>query len=305
MRKKILACVMAFAMVLSIAGCGSSSKAAEPSKSASDAAGTSAASADTSAFGLVEDGTLNVVMSAGYAPFDWLQDDDSNGAFKTENGSYINGYDVMFAEKLADAFGLKLKITQVDWNGLILSIQTGKADCAIAGMSITDERKQSVDFSEPYYNADLCVVVDGSGSYAGAKNLTDLKGARITAGQGTVWYDVLDQVRDYADVQPAMNASSFAQYITAINADKLDAFSCDIPSAKSLIKTNPNLKMIDFAGGTGFVVDNSITDLGIPVKKGNTALQSAINDVLAGISQDDRNKMMDDAVAAEPANAIE
>ena len=78
-------------------------------------------------------------MSADYAPFDWLQEDDSNGAVMTSNGSYMNGYDVLVAKYIAEKLDMDLEITQIDWDGLILSIQSGKVDCAIAGMSITSE----------------------------------------------------------------------------------------------------------------------------------------------------------------------
>ena len=77
----------------------------------------------------------------------------------TSNGSYMNGYDVLAAKYIAEKLDMDLEITQIDWDGLILSIQSGKVDCAIAGMSITSERSQSVDFSDPYYNANIVAVV--------------------------------------------------------------------------------------------------------------------------------------------------
>ena len=133
-------------------------------------------------------------MSADYAPFDWLQEDDSNGAVLTANGSYMNGYDVLIAKHIAEELGMELSITQVDWDGLILSISSDMVDCAIAGMSITSERAQSVDFSDPYYNADVVLVVSQDSPYASAQSLEDLAGATLTSSMNTVWYDVLDQV---------------------------------------------------------------------------------------------------------------
>lgn len=286
--KKKLAVLVAAAMALStaLAGCGSSS--------------SSAATAETTG----ADGrkTLRVAMSANYAPFDWLQEDDSNGAVLTSNGSYMNGYDVLIAKKVAEELDMDLEITQIDWDGLIMSISSDMVDCAIAGMSITSERAQSVDFTDPYYSADIVLVVDQNSTYASATSLADLAGATLTSSMNTVWYDALDQVTG-ATKAPALE--NFAAMISAVNAGTIDGFTCDTPSAMSLISTNPNLKIVKFADGQGFQVSNEETDLGIACKKGNTELVEKINAVLAGLSQEDRDALMDQAVAAQPASAIQ
>lgn len=286
--KKKLAVLVAAAMALSTAlvGCGSSS--------------ASAATAETTGADGRE--TLRVAMSANYAPFDWLQEDDSNGAVLTSNGSYMNGYDVLIAKKVAEELDMDLEITQIDWDGLIMSISSDMVDCAIAGMSITSERAQSVDFTDPYYSADIVLVVDQNSTYASATSLADLAGATLTSSMNTVWYDVLDQVIG-ATKAPALE--NFAAMISAVNAGTIDGFTCDTPSAMSLISTNPNLKIVEFADGQGFQVSNEETDLGIACKKGNTELVEKINAVLAGLSQEDRDALMDQAVAAQPASAIQ
>lgn len=287
--KKKLAALLAAAMVLStaLAGCGSSSSSA-------------AATAETTGADGRE--TLRVAMSADYAPFDWLQEDDSNGAVMTTNGSYMNGYDVIMAKKIADELDMDLEITQVDWDGLILSISSDMVDCAIAGMSITSERAQSVDFSDPYYSADIVLVVSQDSPYASATSLADLSGATLTSAMNTVWYDVLDQV---TGATKGAALDTFASMVSAVNAGTIDGFTCDNPSALSLLTTNPNLKIVEFADGQGFQVSSEETDLGIACKKGDTELVDKINTVLAGLSQEDRDAMMDQAVAAQPASAIQ
>lgn len=286
--KKKLAVLVAAAMALStaLAGCGSSS--------------SSAATAETTGADGRE--TLRVAMSANYAPFDWLQEDDSNGSVLTSNGSYMNGYDVLIAKKVAEELDMDLEITQIDWDGLIMSISSDMVDCAIAGMSITSERAQSVDFTDPYYSADIVLVVDQNSTYASATSLADLAGATLTSSMNTVWYDALDQVTG-ATKAPALE--NFAAMISAVNAGTIDGFTCDTPSAMSLISTNPNLKIVEFADGQGFQVSNEETDLGIACKKGNTELVEKINAVLAGLSQEDCDALMDQAVAAQPASAIQ
>lgn len=251
-----------------------------------------------------EDGdreVLRVAMSADYAPFDWIQEDDSNGAVLTTNGSYMNGYDVLIAQYIADALDMELEITQIDWDGLILSITSDRVDCAIAGMSITSERAQSVDFTDPYYNADIVLVVDQDSPYASATDLTDLEGAVLTSALNTVWYDVLDQVTDFATKSTALD--TFAAMVSAVNAGTIDGFTCDYPSAMSLQITNDNLMILDFSDGTGFEVSSEETDLGIACQMGSDLVEK-INTVLAELSQEDRDAMMEQAVAAQPASAL-
>ena len=287
MRRKLTAALLTAAMAISLTACGGTGETA----SVTEAGATTTASGKE---------VLRVAMSADYAPFDWLQEDDSNGAVMTSNGSYMNGYDVLVAKYIAEKLDMDLEITQIDWDGLILSIQSGKVDCAIAGMSITSERSQSVDFSDPYYNANIVAVVAADGSYADAVNVTDFEGATLTSTLNTVWYDVLDQITDYATKDAALD--TFASMVAAVHAGKIDGFTCDMPSAKSILVSNPDLKIIDFEGGTGFEVSNEETDLGIPCQKGNTELVDKINEVLAGLSQEDRDAMMDQAVASQPVS---
>ena len=146
MRRKLTAALLTAAMAISLTACGGSGDTASARASTGETASVTEAGATTTASGKE---VLRVAMSADYAPFDWLQEDDSNGAVMTSNGSYMNGYDVLVAKYIAEKLDMDLEITQIDWDGLILSIQSGKVDCAIAGMSITSERSQSVDFSDP------------------------------------------------------------------------------------------------------------------------------------------------------------
>ena len=292
MRRKLTAALLTAAMAISLTACGGSGDTASAGASTGETASVTEAGGTTTASGKE---VLRVAMSADYAPFDWLQEDDSNGAVMTSNGSYMNGYDVL-VEKL----DMDLEITQIDWDGLILSIQSGKVDCAIAGMSITSERSQSVDFSDPYYNANIVAVVAADGPYADVVNVTDFEGATLTSTLNTVWYDVLDQITDYATKDAALD--TFASMVAAVHAGKIDGFTCDMPSAKSILVSNPDLKIIDFEGGTGFEVSNEETDLGIPCQKGNTELVDKINEVLAGLSKEDRDAMMDQAVASQPVS---
>ena len=104
--------------------------------------------------------TLTVAMECAYAPYNWTQTDDSNGAVQIRDSSdYAYGYDVMMAKKIAEALGQEVQIVKLDWDSLVPAVMSGDVDCVIAGQSITSERAQQVDFSDPYYYASIVTLV--------------------------------------------------------------------------------------------------------------------------------------------------
>ena len=105
-----------------------------------------------------DDNTLRIGMECAYAPFNWTQTDDSNGAVPIESGDYANGYDVQVAKYIAAELGMALEVYQYEWDSLIPAVQSGAVDGIIAGMSPTAEREEEVDFTECYYNSNLVVI---------------------------------------------------------------------------------------------------------------------------------------------------
>ena len=103
--------------------------------------------------------TLKFAMECAYAPFNWSQTTDANGAVKIANGDlYANGYDVQIAKYIAAELGVNLEIYAVDWESLISGVQAGTYDGIIAGMSPTAERAEQVDFTDCYYNSNLVII---------------------------------------------------------------------------------------------------------------------------------------------------
>ena len=98
-------------------------------------------------------------MECNYAPFNWSQTTDVNGAVKIEGSDlYANGYDVQVAKFIAAELNLKLEIYAADWESLIPGVQAGTYDGIIAGMSPTEKRKSQVDFTDCYYNSNLVII---------------------------------------------------------------------------------------------------------------------------------------------------
>ena len=242
------------------------------------------------------DGTeLKVGMECAYAPFNWTQTDDSNGAVAISGGGYAAGYDVEIAKKIADGLGMKLVIVKTEWDGLLPGITSGKIDAIIAGMSPLPERLESIDFSVSYYTSDLVVVVRKDGPYANAKNLTDLSGARITAQLNTFHYTVVDQIPGVSK-ETAMD--DFPTMIAALGAGKIDGYVSERPGAVAASVSNPNLTFIVFDNGFEYTADDASIAVGL--KKGSE-LTEKINKILDGISESERNRLMDEAVTQHPA----
>ena len=239
-------------------------------------------------------------MECAYAPYNWTQPDDSNGAVPiNDSNEYAYGYDVMMAKKICEELNYDLEIVRLDWDSLIPALQSGQADCVIAGQSITSERLQAVDFSVPYYYATIVTLTKKDSPYANAKSVADLKGATCTSQQSTIWYDVcLPQIEE-ANILSA--TASAPDMLMSLNADKCDIVVTDQPTGKGALIAYPDFVLLDFGGGeSDFQVSDEEINIGISMKKGNTELKEAIDSVLSTMTAEDFSAMMDEAIAAQP-----
>lgn len=284
--KKIAALVMAVAMMLTMVVC---------SASASDATVPSG----------VEDGVLTIAMECAYAPYNWAQSDDSNGAVPISNvpGSYANGYDVMIAKKICEANGWELEVIQSDWDSLVPGVQTGTFDAVIAGQSMTAERAEQVDFAGPYFYATIVCVTKSDSEFANAASIADLAGGSCTAQIATIWYDQCLPQIEGANVQTA--AETAPAMLMALETDTVDFICTDMPTAQGAVAAYPDMKILDFSGTDGdFQFSDEVraenVNIGVSLMKGNTVLKEAIDSVLSTMSVDDFNDLMAEAISIQP-----
>jgi len=243
-----------------------------------------------------ESNLFRVGMEAGYPPFNWTQGDDSNGAVAIEGSSeYAGGYDVEIAKRIAEGLGKELVIVKTEWDGLVPALTSGKIDAIIAGMSPTAERKESIDFSDNYYNSQLVLVVKNNGPYANAKTLADFKGAKVTAQLNTFHYSVIDQIEG-VNKQEAMD--NFPAMRVALESGVIDAYVSERPEAVSAQAANSNFKIIELTDG--FETNPEDTAIAVGLKK-NSELTEKINEILAGISAEEQTEIMDNAIKNQPA----
>ena len=262
-------------------------------------AATCAACAESTIPGL-EDGVLTVAMECAYAPYNWAQPDDSNNAMPIKDSLlYANGYDVMTAKAICEANGWKLEIKQLDWDSLIPAVQSGVCDAVIAGQSMTSERMESVDFAGPYLYATIVCLTKKDSKFAEAKGINDLAGGTCTSQSGTIWYDsCLPQI---PDAQIGMPAESAPAMLMAVASGAVDFVCTDMPTAQGALIAYPDLVLLDFAGsGNDFEVSQEQINIGVSVKKGNTALVDAINVCLKDKTAEDFNALMEEAIKIQP-----
>ena len=274
--KKIIAMILAIVMMMSLAACSGGATTG------------------------VEDGVLTVGMECAYAPYNWTQTDDSNGAVPISNvpGAYANGYDVMMAKKICEANGWQLEIRKLDWESLVPAVQTGEIDCAIAGQSMTAERDELVDFAGPYIYASIVCLVQKDSALATATGISQLTGT-CTSQRGTIWYETcLPQVKG-ATIQSA--ADDAGAMLMAVSSGTCDFVCTDMPTAQGAVISYPNLTILDFSNSSdNFQVSDEEINICISVRDGNKTLLDAMNAVLNPMSADDFNALMAQAVSIQP-----
>ena len=253
----------------------------------------------------VEDGVLTIAMECAYAPYNWTQSDDSNGAVPVANvpGSYANGYDVMIGQRICEANGWQLEVIQSDWDSLVPGVQTGTFDAVIAGQSMTSERAEQVDFAGPYFYATIVCLTKADSPFANAAGLADLAGGSCTAQIATIWYDTcLPQITG-ANLLPA--AETAPAMLMALETGMVDFVCTDMPTAQGAVAAYPDMVILDFSGTDG---DFQFTEqeraenvnIGVSMMKGNTVLHEAIDSVLSEMTVDDFNSLMEYAISIQP-----
>lgn len=280
--KRLLGVLMAILMLVTLSACGE----------------------DSSAKSGVEDGVLTIAMECAYAPYNWTQTDDSNGAVPIKGtNDYANGYDVMIAKRICEANGWKLEVVRSDWDSLVPSVQTGVIDAVIAGQSMTKERSQQVDFAGPYYYASFTILVKKDSPLANATSIMDFAGYKGSAQSATIWYSECLPQMEGALIQTA--AESAPAMIMGVETGVFDFVVTDMPTATGAAIAYNDLKVLDFSGTDGdfkFSEEEreENVNIGISVRKGNTVLKEAIDSYLDTLTVDDFNTIMDEAIKVQP-----
>ena len=246
-----------------------------------------------------EKGKIVVGMECAYAPYNWTTTTQAEHTVPISNnpGAYADGYDVVIAKAIAEALGVELEIRAIEWGGLIAALEAGEIDLIIAGMSPTEERKLSIDFTDTYFDSKLVMVVRKDGAYTNATSIQNFAGAKITGQLSTFHYDVIDQINGVDKKTPL---EDFSALLMALNGGTIDGYVCEKPGAESAVAANSNFMYIEFAEGNGFVCDPAESSISIGIRK-NSNLASEINKVLEALDSQ-KEAIMNAAIARQPVS---
>ncbi len=219
-----------------------------------------------------ESGKLVMYTNAAFPPYEFL------GA----NGE-ITGVDVEIGRAIADELGVTLEVNNANFDGIVSAIASGKGDVGIAGITITDERSQRVDFSEPYISVQYVILPQGSDIQV----LEDLSAKTVGAQTGTTGYLYLDdQNRSGLMTEQPCNLLAYqtpTDAMVALSEGKLDAVVVDQLVAEQLAKSQPNFTAIPLITASGEQVKE---ECGVAVAKGNEDLLAVINQVIEQMKSD-------------------
>lgn len=237
--------------------------------------------------------TFTVGMECAYAPFNWTESIKSDTNYPIDGTQfYAEGYDVQIAKKIADELNYRLVIKAIEWDGLIPALESGQIDAIIAGMSDTEERRASVDFTAAYYRSTHVLVMSADSKYVNGKTLDDFAGANVVGQKETLYDSLIDQLTGVVHMTPLDDVPTI---ITSITSNRADFTILEEPVAKGVIETNPSLTYIKLE--SGFNVSDEDVCVAIALKKGDSELNEAVSGVLSKITEAERNALMDEAIA--------
>mgnify|MGYP005795794771 CR=1 FL=1 len=242
--------------------------------------------------------TFTVGMECNYAPFNW-SDPEANETNVKAGSAYCDGYDVQIAKLIAEDLGKELIISRMDWSSLEPSLNSGEIDAIIAGMTDTPARRENADFTTPYYQSEMVMIVRKDSDLVNATSLQDFIGRNVLGQQQTMYDTVIDQIPNVNHMTPM---ESYPYMIVSLLNGEADALTAETPVALGAVAANPSLAIVYFEEGQGFQIDPSETAVSIAVKKGNTDLLNSVQSALDNIDQATRERLMEEATSRQPAN---
>jgi ABC-type amino acid transport substrate-binding protein len=274
-----------------LAACGHTTQ-----RSSNTSAGSSSGS--NAGAGTLGDGkTLRVGMEVAYAPYNWQTSEASDHTIPIQgaDGQYADGYDVQFAKVIASALGMEPVAVKTSFTSLISSLNKGRIDIILAGMTATDERRQAIDFSDPYFVGRFGLLVRGDSPYAGATSLSDLRGAAVLGQEDTLLDTVIDEIPDVKHLAPV---DSVPSQLAQLAQGTCDAITYNTEGTSGILRSNPDLVATQFPEGKGF---SQTIPVNAGIAKGQDAILRKINEAIATVLEEQRAKMFDAAVERQPA----
>ena len=254
------------------------------------------------------DNVLTVGLECEYAPFNWTTTvaTETSVAIQDQPGLFCDGYDVRVAQYLADELDVELEVLKRAWDGLIPALNAGTIAAIIAGMTDTTERRESITFTNPYFETTSVMVVLNDSDFVSATTIEDFEGATVVAQLGTIQNSAL---ADYADeesdnyvglIQGTAYETYFAAFQALVAGDaRVDAILAEAPFAAQMQTAYPNqLTVIELVTEDGEPDDNFLVTVSVGLRLADSSIEEDMNDILATISDSTRQTWMNEASVA-------
>lgn len=240
---------------------------------------------------------LRIGMECAYAPNNWQESaaSDTNLPIENVDGAYAEGYDVQIAKRICAQIGAEPVIVMLSWDGLIEALNQGQIDMIIAGMADTAERRQAINFSDPYHVTEYGIMVNSGSPYEGAQSINDFAGASVLGQKDTQLDTVIDQM---AGVEHLTPVSSVPNMISRLQEGTCDALVINVENSPSYLAANPDFVVIRFEQGNGF--DLGFVGACVGIRLSDTDLLANVNTALGTIDQATRDDLWNTAVENQP-----
>ena len=247
--KKLSALLLAVILVLSLAACASTAKNDEPASDASEAA------------------KLTMATEATFPPYEYY------------DGDAIVGIDVEVAQAIADKLGMELEVTDIAFDSIVPGVQTGKYDMGMAGMTVTEDRKEQVNFSDSYATGVQVVIVKDDGPITSVDDLF-ADGANTVVGTqaGTTGFIYATSDIEDAGLGTVKSFGKTTDAVEALKNGQVDCVILDNEPAKALVAANEGLHILD--------TEYAVEDYAIAIAKENTDLLEKVNKALSELTAD-------------------
>lgn len=274
MKKLITA---ACALTLLLAGCGSS----EDDKNVSKTTGKE---------------TFTVGMECNYAPFNWQTNEQTDSSVSLGGAGYCDGYDVRVARQIAKDLDREIVVKKISWDGLQPALESGEIDAIIAGMTKDEKRENGIDFTTPYYESEMVMIVRKKDKAAKFNDIQQFKGMTIVGQKSTNYDTIIDQIKG---VKHATPKATYPEMILSLQDKEVDGITAELPVAEGVVEANKDLAIVHFAKGKGFDIDTSVS-IGLKDGTKDSDFFKAVQKSIDGISKETRDKWMKEARESQP-----
>lgn len=246
-----------------------------------------------------ESETFTVGMECNYAPFNWQTTEATDTSVDLGSGAgYCDGYDVMIAQDIADDLGKELQVKKVSWAGLQPALESGEIDAIIAGMTADADREQGIDFTTPYYESEMVMIVREGSEEAGYTDIQQFSGHNVIGQKSTNYDTIIDQINGVNHLTPK---ETYPELVVALQSGDADAITAELPVAEGIVSANEGLTIVRFDEGKGFDVDTTVS-IGLKEGTRDTDEFNAVQEALDKISEETRLDYMRQAVNNAPTS---